>query len=182
MTAVLNVPACFPIRPSQYLVAARTSIRGVRPEKESYRSWVSGSVSLLPAYLLQFRPNGQKTDMFRASEQHMDGKIGIFGRFAVQDTMHNTNHSRFISTSKCKIKLRCQVQTTDKKGTRQNTRQSKLNAEAQRRGSTAAKLKCRAAGRGLGMGAPVLRPVPLGRPRGIETVNRVRHLTLKGQL
>ena len=37
---------------------------------------------LFPAYLLQFRPNGQKTDMFRASGQHMDARNGIFGQFA----------------------------------------------------------------------------------------------------
>ena len=35
----------------------------------------------------QFGPNGQKTDMFRASEQQMDARNGIFGRFAVQNTM-----------------------------------------------------------------------------------------------
>ena len=43
---------------------------------------------LFPPYLLlQFRPNGQKTDMVQSSEQKIDGKIGIFGRFAVQNTM-----------------------------------------------------------------------------------------------
>ena len=47
----------------------------------------SRNQSLFPAYLLQFRPNGQKTDMLRSSEQKIDGKIGIFGRFAVQNTM-----------------------------------------------------------------------------------------------
>ena len=47
----------------------------------------SRNQSLFPAYLLQFRPNGQKTDMFRASEQQMDARNGIFGRFAVQHTM-----------------------------------------------------------------------------------------------
>ena len=35
----------------------------------------------------QFRPNGQKTDMFRASEQQMDARNGIYGRFAVQNTL-----------------------------------------------------------------------------------------------
>ena len=37
--------------------------------------------------MTQFRPNGHKTDMFRASELQLDGKIGIFGRFAVHNTM-----------------------------------------------------------------------------------------------
>ena len=49
--------------------------------------YIPRNQSLFPAYLLQFRPNGQKTDMFRASEQQMDARNGIFGRFAVQNTM-----------------------------------------------------------------------------------------------
>ena len=42
----------------------------------------SQNQSLLPPYLLQFRPFAEKTDMLRSSEQQMHGKIGIFGRFA----------------------------------------------------------------------------------------------------
>ena len=42
----------------------------------------SRNQSLFPAYLLQFRPNGQKTDMLRSSEQKIDGKIGISITFA----------------------------------------------------------------------------------------------------
>ena len=47
----------------------------------------SRNQSLFPPYLLQFRPNGQKTDMLRSLEQKIDGKLGIFGRFPVQNTM-----------------------------------------------------------------------------------------------
>ena len=47
----------------------------------------SRNQSLFPAYLLQFRPNGQKTDMLRSSEWNIDAGNGIFGRFPVEYTM-----------------------------------------------------------------------------------------------
>ena len=63
---------------------------GIRMKSVSVWPW-DPRIRIKPGYARarrgESRPNGQKTDMFRASEQHMDARNGIFGQFAVQHTM-----------------------------------------------------------------------------------------------